>query len=234
VPRPVGDRYAALEDVTLEAADGVTLRAWHWPAKNRPTLLFFHGNAGHRGHRLDWIERFHDLGWGVFILDYRGYGGSAGTPTQDGLLKDGAAAVTWLEAKGTERIVYFGESIGCGVAVFLAAQRPPAALVLQAGAQSLADVGQNAYPILPIRWIMKDSFDCTEPQQSVQCPVLSIHGEHDRIVPIGLGRDLYEGFPGANKEWYVVAKAGHNDLPWVGGRAYYERVHAFLAEATAR
>ena len=94
VERPRGRQYEGLEDVVLEAEDGIPLCAWHWPGTRETTLLFLHGNAGHRGHRLDWIERFHRRGWGVFIVDYRGYGGSGGSPTEEGLYRDAAAAAS--------------------------------------------------------------------------------------------------------------------------------------------
>lgn len=227
IPLPDGNRYEGLTEVALEAGDGVALKAWHWPGTDPATLLFLHGNAGHRGNRLDWIARYHDLGWSVFIVDYRGYGGSAGGPTQEELILDADAAAAWLADRGVREVVYVGESIGCGVAVHLAARRPPAALVLHSGARSLADVGQHAYPFLPVRWIMKDTFDCTEPLKKVSCPVLCVHGDRDRIIPIEFGRMLYDAAR-EPKEWYVVEGAGHNDLPWVGGRRYYEKVHDFL------
>jgi hypothetical protein len=227
VARPAGPEFAGLAEVSLQAADGAALKAWHWPGTNPATLLFLHGNAGHRGHRLAWIRGYHELGWSVFIVDYRGYGGSGGAPTQEGLILDAEAAAAWLADRGERDVVYVGESIGCGVAVHLAARRPPAAMVLHSGARSLVDVGRHAYPILPIGWIMKDTFDCAESLKNVSCPVLCVHGDHDRIIPMKFGRMLYDAASGP-KEWYVVEGAGHNDLPWVGGRAYYEKVHTFL------
>ena len=222
VPPPSGQTYAGLVEVDLETSDGVALKAWDWPGPRGVTLVFFHGNAGHRGHRLDWIKRFRALGWGVFIVDYRGYGGSEGAPTEEGLHRDADAVADHLEGR---RLVYFGESLGCGVAVPLAARRPPEALVLQAGAISIAAVGQHHYPWLPVGLLMKDRYDCADAIAAVTAPVLCIHGERDRIVPMEFGRALFDAAT-EPKEWHVFDDAGHNDLPWA--RGYLARIHAFL------
>jgi pimeloyl-ACP methyl ester carboxylesterase len=224
---PAGERYAGLTEVRPRTEDGVELRAWHWPGSRKTTLLFFHGNAGHRGHRLEWVERFHQLGWGIYLLDYRGYGGSDGSPTEEGLFKDADAARRSLGEQSTDKVIYIGESIGCSVAVDLASRQPPVALVLQSGAISVAEVAKAAYPILPVGLLMKDRFDSREKIAQLSGPVLSIHGDRDRIIPMRLGRELFDAAT-CEKEWYEVSGAGHNDLIWVGGRPYYERVHRFL------
>lgn len=228
VPLPGG---TGIEDVRLTTADGVELRAWYWPGKRDTVLLIFHGNAGHRGHRLDWIRGFHSRGWGVLLPDYRGYGGSGGSPTEEGLYADADASVEFLSSRGVKSIVYFGKSLGSGVALDLAARRRPAALIIQAGAVSMADVARNAYPFLPIGLLMKDRFDSTEKLMRIDCPLLSIHGSADRTVPARMGRALYEAFPGEEKEWYEVAGARHNDTSYVGGRAYYEKISGWLEAA---
>jgi fermentation-respiration switch protein FrsA (DUF1100 family) len=222
-----------IEDVTLVASDGVRLRAWLWPGTRDAVLLVFHGNAGNRANRLEWMEPFHDRGWGVLLLDYRGYGGSGGRPTEEGLARDADAAVAFLEARGHRTIVHFAESLGCGVAVAAAVRRPPAAMVLHSGAVSLAQVAKRAYPWLPAGLLMKDRFDCEDTIGGAGCPVLVVHGSRDELIPPALGRALYDA-AAEPKEWYEVEGAGHNDLPFVGGRAYVDRVHSFLAAAISR
>jgi uncharacterized protein len=227
VPLPQGEEYLGLETVDLTTVDGLHITGWHWPVSRPVTLLIFHGNAGHRGHRLDWVRDLHSLGYGVFILDYRGYGGSDGSPTEEGLYRDGQAALQWLQHKKDLKLVYFGESLGCGVAVELAVRHPPEALILQSGFSSALAVARKAYPYLPVRLLMKDRYECLEKIQKVSCPLLIIHGERDSLIPIGIGRELFEAAR-EPKEWFPLPGADHNDLPWIGGRAYLEKIDAFL------
>lgn len=231
VPLPPDDRWQGLEAVTFEAADGIKLEAFFWPGVREETLLVLHGNAGHRGHRLDWMEGFHRRGWSVFLLDWRGYGGSEGSPSEEGFLQDAEAAAAWLAGRKRTRVIYVGESIGCGVAVELAARRPPLGLVLQSGTISVARVAQRAYPFLPMGLLLKDRFDVAGTADQVHCPSLSIHGDLDEIVPLELGRALHDALGGPGT-WYVIEGAEHNDIVAWGGEAYYARVHAFLEEVS--
>jgi fermentation-respiration switch protein FrsA (DUF1100 family) len=215
------------EDVRLEAADGTELRAWHWPGPF--TVLVLHGNAGHRGHRLHIAQGLVAKGYGVLLLDYRGYGGSGGSPTEEGLLLDAEAAVRWLRARGAAKLAYYGESLGCGVAALLAAREQPAAIVFQSGADSLVPVGRAAYPWLPIGWLMRDRYDAAEAVRGVRCPVLSVHGEEDELIAWARGRALFDAAAGP-KEWWLVEGAGHNDVIDVAGPvAFFARVDAFLS-----
>jgi hypothetical protein len=227
VPLPPDPKYRGIQTVNLTTTDGLRLFAWHWPGRFTATLVIFHGNAGHRGHRLDWIEALHSLGYGVFALDYRGYGGSEGSPTEEGLYRDAEAALRWLGEQGIRDLVYFGESLGCGVAVEMAKRQPPVALILQSGFSSALDVARKAYPYLPVRLLMKDRFDSKQKMATILCPVLFIHGERDSVIPLKLGRVLYEA---ANepKTWFPIAGADHNDLPGVGGKTYLDGIQGFL------
>jgi fermentation-respiration switch protein FrsA (DUF1100 family) len=124
-------------------------------------------------------------------------------------------------------VAYLGESIGCSVAVALAERVPPDALVLQSGADSIARVAQGHYPWLPVRWLLRDRWDSLPRVATLRAPLLSLHGDRDTIVPLERGRALYDAYPG-EKEWFEVAGAGHNDLPFVDPWPYVERVHRFL------
>ena len=227
VPLPDNPKYRGIETVNLTTTDGLRLFAWYWPGRLTVTLVIFHGNAGHRGHRLDWIEDLHGLGYGIFSLDYRGYGGSEGSPTEEGFYRDGEAALRWLGQQGIRDLVYFGESLGCGVAVEMAKRQPPRVLILQSGFSSALDVARKAYPYLPVRLLMKDRFDSKQKMAKILCPVLFIHGGRDSIIPLKLGRALYEA---ANepKTWFPIPEADHNDLPWVGGKTYLDAIQGFL------
>ena len=224
---PDEPRYVEVQSRQLTSADGTKLEAFYWPGTRKTALLHLHGNAGHRGHRLDWMADFHARGWTVLLLDPRGYGGSEGRPTEKGLVDDAEAALDWLHGNGHERVVLYGESLGCGVAGLLAGKRDVAGLVLQAGSISIADVAAKAYPFLPMRRLLQDKYDLTKVAPTIKAPSYSIHGDLDRIIPVELGRKLHDAM-GGPKTWWEIEGAGHNDVTEVGGREYVERVHAFL------
>jgi fermentation-respiration switch protein FrsA (DUF1100 family) len=227
-PEPVAPE-SGMEDVTLQADDGIAVKATWWPATRPVTLVLFHGNAGHRGHRFDWMREFHELGWSVLLVDYRGYGGSEGSPTQRGIGADADAAVAWLaKNRPNDKLVYFGESLGGSVAIDLASRHRPAGLILQSSAYDMTRVGQTHYPWLPLGLILQDTWNAKGKIDALDVPLLCIHGELDRIVPMQHGRAIYDASPSADKQWLPLPKAGHNDVSWRGGRTYYERVHRFL------
>jgi hypothetical protein len=227
VPLPRGEEFTSLESFEVTTSDNVRLQGWYWPGTRPVTLLVFHGNAGHRGYRLEWLKDLHGLGLGISIIDYRGYGGSEGSPTETGLYLDAEAALKWLEARGAGKIVYLGESLGCAVAVEMALRHPPQAMVLQSGFLSAADIAKSVYPFLPVGLLMKDRYDHSGKAGEVACAVLVLHGSADSLIPCRQGRALFEALP-EPKEWLAIQGGGHNDLPWVGGKEYLERIDAFV------
>jgi len=227
VALPAGPAYEGLRDVTLQTEDGVTLKAWYWPGRKPGTLLMFHGNAGNRGGRLGFAHGIHGLGYGILLPDYRGYGGSGGAPSEDGFYRDAECCLAWLEEEAPGRVVYLGSSIGSGVACELALREPPAGMILQSAFSSLVDVARGAYRILPVGLFLKDRFENTAKIERAACPLLMIHGDADRIAPIGLARDLYEKAR-EPKAWIEVPGAGHNDLVFVAGPSYWEALRRFL------
>ncbi|MBM3803938.1 MAG: alpha/beta hydrolase [Acidimicrobiia bacterium] len=227
-----GDDLGALQELELRSADGVRINGWYWPGVRPENVLMLHGNAGHRGHRLDWARGFHELGFGVLLLDYRGYGGSDGSPTEEGLYLDAEAAVAWLRRR-PGGMIYLGESLGSGPAIELALRHPPAALILHAPLASAVDVGRAAYPYLPVSWLLKDRYENDRKIGKVASPILVIHGERDSVVPLEQGRRLFDLSPGP-KEWLSVPKAGHNDLAYTGGERYWSAIRAFLEKSVIR
>jgi len=224
---PSDPKYRGIETVKLTTSDGLHLFAWYWAGQQPLTLVIFHGNAGHRGYRLEWMADLHSLGYGVFVLDYRGYGGSEGSPSEEGLYLDGVTALEWLDRNGVQKLVYLGESLGCGVAVEMAVRHPPVALILQSAFSSAVHVARKAYPYLPAGLLMKDRYNSKPKMTKIFCPVLSIHGGRDSIIPPALGRALFEAAK-EPKLWYLIPDANHNDLPWVGGKAYLDEIQGFL------
>ena len=181
------------EEVILTSADGEKLIAWHVPPRgDKLVVLYFQGNAGAldlRAGRFAWLIAD---GTGLLALSYRGYGGSTGKPSEDGLIRDATAAYDFAAAHyPAERIVLWGESLGTGVAVALAAKRSVGGVMLDAPFTSLADVGAAAYPFAPVRWFMKDPFRSDLRIAKVTAPMLVMHGERDRVVPITFGERLF-------------------------------------------
>jgi fermentation-respiration switch protein FrsA (DUF1100 family) len=225
------------QPVRFPAADGLELAGWFLPAAGRPargTFLVFPGNAGHRGHRAPLAARLSQAGYSVLLFDYRGYGENPGRPSEAGLLADARGALRWVRARpdvDPRRVVYFGESLGTGVAVALAAETPPAALVLRSPFPSLPDVGRVHYPFLPLGALMTDRFPSAERLARMDVPLLVVAGGADRIVPPELSRRLYEAAATTRKRWMLIEGAAHNDLALLAGDRLIEAVVEFVEAA---
>jgi fermentation-respiration switch protein FrsA (DUF1100 family) len=216
------------EEVTIETADGEKLIAWYVPAAEcKPVVLYFHGNGGALANR---VHRFRGLianGNGLLALSYRGYGGSSGSPSEAGLLADAAAAYSFAAARyPASRIAVFGESLGTGVAIWLATTSPVARVLLQAPYTSIVDIAAAAYPFLPVRLLLKDTYRSDERVGRVTAPVLVIHGERDRVVPIEYGERLYALIRAA-KRFVRFPEGSHVDLDQYGA---LDVIQSFLAE----
>jgi uncharacterized protein len=231
LPTPQEAGLKTAETVDLQTSDGLKLVAWYVPATRASTLktiIYFHGNAGNIAGRIFRIRQYLDAGFGVLLVEYRGYGGNPGNPTEQGLYKDGRAAMDWLADKGipAEQTVLFGESLGSGVAVQLATEYRTGALVLEAPYTSTVDVAAGAYWFLPVRLMMKDRFDSLDKITRINTPLLVMHGEHDRTIPVAHGRRLLSAARDPRRGVFVD-RAGHNDLPNHGSD---EEVLKFLAD----
>lgn len=238
--RAVGDPRAlgleGVEDARFRADDGVALHGWFAPARGRDrglAVLVCHGNGGNVVHRAHLLERLPEAGLSALVFDYRGYGLSADAgPTEDGLYRDGAAALAFLlERTGlpARRAVLFGESLGAAVAVELAARLAPDAphaLVLESPFTSLADVAARHYPFLPARLLLRDRYESAAKIAAVRAPILVVHGALDTLVPPEQGRALADRAT-APSRFVLVPGAGHNDL-WADERARLADVAAFL------
>lgn len=230
-----------VEVVGFTTADGLELTAWllapeGGPAAAASTILLAPGNAGNRAGRVPTARGLVARGHAVLLLDYRGYGGNPGSPSQEGLVADARAARDHLDARAeidADRVVYLGESIGTAVVAALAAERPPAALVLRSPFPELADVGRSAYPFLPIRTLLRDRYPTLEFLAEVQVPILVVVGSEDRIVPNRLSVEVAEA---TGAQLVEIAGAGHNDPElFVGDRfldAVDVQVRAAVAEAS--
>jgi len=242
VERRPSDLGIPFDDVYFKTEDGHLLHGWFLPAPtvNSPgdavnretTLLWFHGNAGNMGHRVDDLALFHHLlGVNVFIFDYRGYGNSKGKPSERGVYLDSRAALAYLTGRedvAPERIVYFGRSLGAAVAVELALHHPPDGMVLYSPFTSLADMGAALYTFSPVRLMAGNRLDSLARIGQYQGPLLVIHGEADEIIPIEQGRALYEAASGP-KTFYPVRGAYHNDRLGDAEVGLWAAFHQFLS-----
>jgi fermentation-respiration switch protein FrsA (DUF1100 family) len=209
------------QSFTLSTPDGALLSMWFVPPNNNtsPVFLYFHGKEGSLRQRAGRIKAMSATGSGVLALDYRGFGASTGSPTEAGLYSDGETAYRWLAARvEPKRIVLMGESLGTGIAVWLASRQPAAALILQSPYTSVADLAARSYPLFPVRLLMQDQFHSDLLIDKVHMPVLIQHGEKDTIVPIIFGERLY-ALANQPKRFLVYPSAAHNDLPQFGAYA---------------
>jgi fermentation-respiration switch protein FrsA (DUF1100 family) len=233
VPTPGEIGLTGVEPVIFETTDGLGLSGWFVAASGpspRVTVLVFNGNAGNRAHRGPLAAALHRHGLQVLLVDYRGYGGNPGTPTENGLAADSRAARAYLAGRpdvDASRIVYFGESLGTAVAVDLAVEHPPAALILRSPFTSMADVGQHHYPFLPVRLLLRDRFAAIDHIQRIRAPLLVIAGGHDRIVPIDNSRRVYDAAV-APKSLLVFPDADHNDYELLAGGEMVRAIVRFL------
>ena len=221
------------EDVTFETADGLPLHGWFAsPAQsNGATVLIFNGNAGDRSSRAPLAAALTRAGFSVLLFDYRGYGGNPGQPTEPGLVADARAARQYVGSRADvdrARLVYFGESLGAAVAVALAVEQPPAALVLRSPFTSLADMARLQFPFLPT-FLLRDRFESLNRISRVDCPVLVITGDRDNVVPPAQSRRLYEAAPGP-KRFVQIARADHNDYELLAGQQLITEVTQFLEQ----
>jgi len=204
------------QEVVLDTADGEKVIVWHVPPRgDRPVVVYFHGNGGALNLRADRFRKVTAQGVGLVALSYRGYGGSSGKPTEDGLIEDARAAYAFAAERYPGRIAVWGESLGTGVAVALAAEKPVTRLILDAPFTSTVDVAASVYFFLPVRYLMKDQFRSDLRIKNVTAPVLILHGDADTIIPIRYGERLLEMIPGEKR--MVRFKDGwHVDLDRLG------------------
>ena len=223
--------FPQADEVFLDTSDGEKVIAWHVaPKPGKPVIVFFHGNG--EVLALD-VPRFRDIvsdGTGLVALSFRGYGGSSGKPTEQGLLNDGTAAYNFAASRyAAERIVLWGYSLGTGVAVAVAAEHPVGAVILAAPYTSVADAAAADFPWLPAHWLVLDRFRSDQRIAALKAPLLVMHGEHDTAISINQGKRLFELAPEPKR--FVAFPAGtHVNLFQLGA---IETARAFLSNMIA-
>ncbi len=214
-PEPARAGVPEMREVTLTTEDGLRLMAWYRPAQtpDGPVIVFFHGNAGNIGDRGAKIRPFIDAGFGVMLVSSRGYGGNPGSPTEEGLNRDGRAAMEFLSNNGvpSRGVVLYGESLGSGVAVEMATERPVGGVVLEAPFTSVADVAASQFFFVPARYLVRDRFDSLSKIDAIGAPLLILHGERDRVISVRYGRRLFAAARQPKTSLFYPG-GGHNDL----------------------
>lgn len=221
------------EEVVLTTSDNVRLDGWFFPARpssarEHLVLLFCHGNAGNISHRLGFYQAWLELGVNVFAFDYRGYGRSAGKPSEEGTYRDGQAAVAWLRRGGfvSEHIILLGKSLGGGVASELALREPIGGLILQSTFTNIADMGEHLFPWLPVRWLHRIRYDTVAKLPRIHVPVLIAHSRHDEMIPF---RQAERNFAAANEPKSLLPIAGnHVNVLEAGRQDYLAGLENFL------
>ena len=214
---PVPEQYGFFDLTTerVRTADGVSLLAWWGAPRNPalPVLVVYHGNAGHLGDRAEKLRYYRARGFGILAITWRYNAGAGGRPGESALMADARAALDFLEARGIvpEQTVLYGESLGTGMAVAMAAERPVAAVILEAPYSSVADVAAARYPIIPVRKLIRAPYDSVARIGRVAAPILIAHGSEDRIIPLRFAQRLATAAP-EGTEFQVFDGAGHVDL----------------------
>jgi len=220
------------EEVRIPTEDGPVLHGWLVPgAEGAPVVLFCHGNAGNISHRLESLRLFHMLGLSTLIFDYRGYGMSEGKVSEAGTYRDARAVWRYLTGERgvkPERIILFGRSLGGAVAVELATEVRPAALVVESAFTSVPDMAAQVYPFLPVRLLARIGYDSLTRMDQVSGPVLVIHSRDDELVPVEHGRRLFEAAPEPKR--FLEIRGSHNDGFIASGKTYVRGWAGFLAE----
>jgi fermentation-respiration switch protein FrsA (DUF1100 family) len=226
-PKNIGLEY---ESVSITTSDGLVIHGWFVPAKEeRGTVLFFHGNAGNISHRLDSLKIFHDLGLSSFIIDYRGYGQSQGSISEQGSYFDAESAWNYLTETRkipAQEIIVFGRSLGGAIAAYVASRKNPGALILESVFTSVPDMAAKLYPIFPVRVLSRFQYNTKKMLRSVSSPVLIIHSPDDEIIPFENGQVLYES--AREPKDMLTIRGGHNEGFLVSGSIYRDGIDNFI------
>jgi fermentation-respiration switch protein FrsA (DUF1100 family) len=223
-PSPAVAGWPEAEETVIDTADGERVIVWYVPPHGgRPVVIYFHGNGEVIPSRAARYRQITSDGTGLVVLSYRGYMGSTGRPTEDGVLRDAEAAYLFTTSRyPSSPVVLWGHSLGSGVAVALAARHLVAKVILEAPYSSTVDVAALRFPIVPVRWLMLDQFRSDLRIDAVRVPLLIMHGDQDWVIPIFLGERLFK-LAHEPKRFVRFSGGGHDDLDDFGATAVAQR-----------
>lgn len=220
----IGAEALGIDNVTevLIETEEADLTAWWLPPRNvnAPVVMFFHGNASAVWTNNDIFSELNARGYGVLSVGYPGYPPNAGQATQDGLRRAAIAHYDWLIKKNIapDHIVFYGTSLGSGVATQLALHREPSLLILEAPFTSAVELGQENMPFFPVGALMKDRFESEKALRSLDMPLLVLHGTEDEVIPVYMGEAIYESYINGPKQLHIIPGGFHTNLWELGGR----------------
>lgn len=215
--RPTAAELRVDEPEIVDISHGdMSITGWYWPPKsdNGTVVVYFHGNGATLSGGIAKINVYREAGYGVLWAEYRGYAGNGGAPSEGALISDAKRYMNWLiQDKNIEpdRMVLFGESLGTGIAVQMATQYPVRAVILESAYTSTVDVAQQTYWMFPVKSLMKDQYRSIDHIKNVKAPILFIHAESDQVIPVKIGREIYEA-TNAPKKFIPIKGASHNNL----------------------
>jgi len=232
----VSDLSVKPRDHTFPSGDGTPLHGWLFeaPDASAPTILWFHGNANNISERGLWAAELAERGISVFLFDYRGYGKSEGSPTEEGLFLDSLAAydfVTGRLSRPKESIVLYGESLGGPYAAWVATKRPARCVVIENSFPSLQSLGRVVFPLLPLHWFVRHSLTTTKWLNEAGLPVLILHGKADTTIPFPLAMELHDSLR-VPKRLFISEKAAHCGIQAAEGERYYREVIEFASSGS--
>jgi hypothetical protein len=232
-PADIGLTY---QEVTIGTKDGERLHGWYVPADpgHPGVVLFFHGNAGNISHRLDSLAIFHALGLDTLIIDYRGYGESTGSPSEQGTYRDAEAAWNYLVGErgiAPERIIVFGRSLGGAVAAWLASRVRPGGVIIESCFSSGTDMAKRLYPFLPARLITRLRYPVTDYVRDIQSPLLVVHSRDDEIIPFDMGQAIFRAAP--EPKSFLALNGDHNMGFLLSREAYLAGLESFITKQGA-
>ncbi len=227
MPEDFGLEY---QDIFLTTADRVKINGWYFPSREpQGVVLFFHGNGENISQRIDVAQFFHERGFEVFLVDYRGYGRSKGRPSEQGLYNDAKASYDFLvneKSKRPEEIIVYGFSLGGAVAIDLASRVDISLLIVQSGFTSAEDMGKRLYPGVPLRRFIKQRYDSILKIDKIGVPVLIIHSPDDEVIPFEHGKRLYE--KAREPKAFVETSGEHCDTPHFTEQDHIQKLMNFL------
>ncbi len=214
---PQNYAYSFSEDfkeVFLKTEDGASLNALHFKQENpKGVILYFHGNAGDLSRWGKIVTYFVARSYDVVVMDYRTYGKSSGTLSEDALYSDAQLFYEYvLKTYNEDKITVYGRSLGTGIAARLTADNKPKQLILETPYYSLTEIAQKRFPLLPVKWLLKFKFPSFEYVNNIDCPITIFHGTRDKVIPFNSGKKLFDAIPSKNKMFYSIKYGSHNNL----------------------